>query len=256
MIYLSTKRYDRLKALEDYGYPVKWELLRDKAVTVAGVGGVGSISVELLARVGIGKIFIMDFDIVEEENLNRLVYREEHIGRYKTDVLTEIIKKINPDVEIKPYNKDIMAFDFENTLEDILAKSDMGLMCLDNIPARQFFNIKCVKLKVPYIDSGLLRSGLGGYLHLVIPRETACYQCTGSVKVTSTSDVDGPDCSASMPTTVNIIASLQVQHLIRYFLNFGHIPDYLSYNGLTDENLELELKLDPNCHVCGSEGIS
>ena len=100
------------------------------------------------------------------------------------------------------------------------------------------------------MDSGLLRSGMGGYVHMVIPGETACYQCTGSVEVVSTNDAMGDTCTASIPTTVNIVASLQVQHVIKYFLKLGEIPDYVSYDMITDKNVIVQLSRDSNCYVC------
>lgn len=251
---MEGRRYSRLIATEEFGYEINWNSLRSKTVTIAGVGGIGSLTVSMLARVGIGIINIIDLDIVEEENLNRMIFRPKHLNKSKVDAITEIIAEINPDTKINAYYKDIMDFEFEDTLNKILENSDLGFMCLDNIPARQYFNIKCVNSKVPYVDSGLLRSGFGGYVHLVKPFETACYQCIGSVKATDTNEQSANECTASIPTTVNIVASLQVQHGLRHLLNFGEIPDYISYNGLNDDILKIQLTRDPACYVCGSEG--
>lgn len=250
---MEDRRYSRLIATEEFGYDIDWKALKNKTITIAGVGGIGSLAVSMLARVGVGIINIIDLDIVEEENLNRMIFRPKNLNTSKVEAIVEIIKEINPDTTINPYYNDIMDFEFENTLVEILSKTDLGFMCLDNIPARQYFNIKCIDNNVHYIDSGLLRSGFGGYVHLVKPFETACYQCTGSIKVTDTNELSSVECSASIPTTVNIIASLQVQHGLRFLLNFGHIPDYISYNGLNDETLKIELTRDPACFVCGSE---
>ncbi len=251
---MEGRRYSRLTATEEFGYDINWNTLKSKTITIAGVGGIGSLTVSMLARVGVGKINIIDLDIVEEENLNRMIYRPKHLNKSKVEAITEIIDEINPDTAIQAYYKDIMDFEFEDNLVEILENTDLAFMCLDNIPARQYFNIKCINSKVPYVDSGLLRSGFGGYVHLIKPFETACYQCTGSVKVTDTNDKAGNECTASIPTTVNIVASLQVQHGLRYLLNFGEIPDYVSYNGLNDDTLKIQLTRDPNCFVCGLNG--
>ncbi|ONI41184.1 thiamine biosynthesis protein ThiF [Candidatus Epulonipiscium fishelsonii] len=72
--------------------------LMQATVAIAGAGGLGSNIAVMLARSGIGKIFIVDFDIVDKSNLNRQHYSEEHLGRYKTEALAEQITKINPSV--------------------------------------------------------------------------------------------------------------------------------------------------------------
>ena len=244
-------RYSRLKALEEFGFEVNWDDLRNRTIVVAGVGGIGSITAELLTRLGVKTIHIFDLDIVEEVNLNRLVFQDSHVGMSKVIALKNILEKINPDVEIIAHHGDIMRFEFEDEFEEIVKSCDMGMLCLDNLPARQFFNVKFVNNGTPYMDSGLLRSGMGGYVHLVLPGKTACYQCTGSVEVVSTNDASGETCTASIPTTVNIVASLQVQHVIKYFLKLGEIPDYVSYDMITDENIIVKLSRDPNCYVCG-----
>ena len=240
-----------MKSLEEFGFEANWDNLQNKTIVIAGVGGIGSITAELLTRLGVKTIHIFDLDIVEEVNLNRLVFQESHVGMSKVIALKNILEMVNPDVEIVAHHGDIMRFEFEDEFEEIIKSCDMGMLCLDNVPARQFFNVKCVKFGIPYMDSGLLRSGMGGYIHMVIPGETACYQCTGSVEIVSTSDVSGEACTASIPTTVNIVASLQVQHVIKYFLKLGEIPDYVSYDMITDENIIVKLSRDPNCYVCG-----
>ncbi|MCY3412143.1 MAG: HesA/MoeB/ThiF family protein [Candidatus Heimdallarchaeota archaeon] len=248
-------RYSRLKALEEYGIEVNWNDLRDRTIAIAGVGGVGSIVAELLARLGVHKIHIFDLDIIEDVNLNRMIYTENQVGQNKVDALKAYLQQVNPSVEVIAHHGDIMRMDFEDEFEDIISICDMGALCLDNLPARQYFNVKCVKHNVPYMDSGLLRSGLGGYIHLVIPGKTACYQCTGAVEIVNTNDATGEPCTASIPTTVNIVSSLLVQHMIKYFLKLGEIQDYISYDLITDENLLLKLARDPNCFVCGDKQV-
>ena len=214
----SNNRYSRLNAMKSYGFDFDWSILRNKHVFIAGVGGIGSFSAELLARVGIGKLSILDYDIVEQENLNRVFYNESHVGQYKVMVAKTKLENINPDSIVTAYRENLMNEAFELTLDTILDTVDIVLMGLDNIPARQFLNYKIVKNNKPMVDCGVLRSGLGGYVHLIVPKKTACYACTGSVNF-KTNDASGPDCSASMPTTTSILSALQVQTAIKYLLN-------------------------------------
>lgn len=240
--------------MSEYGLDFDFTELKSKTVSIVGVGGIGSLSAEMLARSGIGRLILIDLDIVEEANLNRVMYKPEHIGRPKAEVCTEILHEINPDVMIEFIYTDIMNLKFEPAFELIISHSDLILNGLDNIPARQYLNVKCIKLNKPYVDAGALRSGFGGYVHLVIPNVTACYQCTASVQINvASNDVRGPQCAASLPSTLAIISSLQVQHTLKFLLKFGKIPDFISYNGITDEFTILQLPRDELCYVCGKE---
>ena len=182
------------------------------------------------------------------------MYQPEHIGRKKAEVCTEILHTINSETQVEFIDTDIMNLDFEQAFELILSHSDLILNGLDNVPARQYLNVKCIRIQKPYVDAGALRSGFGGYVHLVIPNKTACYQCTASVQINAQSnDARGPQCAASLPSTLAIISSLQVQHALKFLLNFGQIPDFIGYNGLNDEFTYLTLKRDKNCYVCGEQ---
>ena len=252
MTHLISDRYSRLRAIKEYGFDFDFTELRKKTIMIAGVGGVGSLSAEMLARCGVGKLIIIDLDTVEEVNLNRVMYQPKHIGRKKAEVCTEILHTINPDTQVEFIDTDIMSLDFEKAFELIISHSDLVLNGLDNIPARQYLNVKCVSLNKSYVDAGALRSGFGGYVHLVIPRKTACYQCTASVQINvASNDVRGPQCAASLPSTLAIVSSLQVQNALKFLLDFGHTADFISYNGLTDEFTSLKLQRDENCYVCG-----
>ncbi len=217
---------------------------------IAGVGGLGSIVAEICARVGVKKIIIFDLDIVTEENLNRMIYTEKHIGVSKVKVIKNYIEKINHTTSVEDHYGDIMSIEMEDNFYNSMKKSDMAFMCLDNIPARQYFNSVAVKSNAKYIDAGVLRSGMGGYVHLCIPKVTACYQCAGNI---STNDVKGKPCTASIPSVINIIASLQAHHMLKYFLNFGSVPNYISYNAFNDKIFHGELINNPDCHICGDD---
>lgn len=245
-------RYSRLNALTSFGYDVDFEDLRSKRVVVVGVGGVGSLSAEMLARCGVGHIVVMDLDVVGEENLNRVFYKSHHVGRYKAEVCAEVLRDVNPDITVEHYHTDIMSPTFEPTFEHLIRAADLVMQGLDNVPARQYLNVKCVELNTPLMDAGALRSGLGGYVHLVIPGETACYQCVGSVKIQKkANDARGPQCAASLPTTIAMISAMQTQQALKFLLGFGKRADFINYNGLGDMFHVLTLPRDPHCYVCG-----
>ncbi|MFW9993331.1 MAG: ThiF family adenylyltransferase [Candidatus Odinarchaeota archaeon] len=248
-------RYTRIKALQEFGYDVDFDKLRDKKVVIAGVGGVGSVTAELLARCGLGTLTILDMDIIEEVNLNRLGFRSEDVGKPKVEAIQSYLEKINPDVKVEPYHGDICSESFEERFESLLETADLLLIGLDNVPTRQYVNIKCVKTRTKYIDAGASRSGLGGYIQYISPGETPCYQCMGTI-VFSKKIEQGKSCTASLPTTISIIASLQSQYCLNLLLNFGSFPEYLAYNAVTNTFETVPVQKDPNCYICSDNALT
>ena len=249
---MTQNRYTRLKAIKEFGYDINWDDLRKVHVGIVGVGGLGCVSAEMAVRCGVGTISLFDFDTVEIVNLNRHMFKEKHIGQLKVEVASKILKKINPDVEIKCFIKDIMDPSFESKFETKIKEMDIILNGLDNIPAREYLNVKCILLNIPYIDAGASRSGLSGYVHPVIPYKTACAKCISSIAI-DIPDERGEPCVASLPSTMAILASVQIQEMLKYLLKFGQMIDYLMYDMLTGRFLNYETKRDDNCHICGKK---
>ncbi len=247
---MTENRYTRLKAIKEFGYDINWDDLRKYHVGIVGIGGLGCVSGEMAVRCGIGKLSLFDFDTVDIVNLNRHMFKEEHIGQPKVEVASKILKEINFDVEIKCFNNDIMDPDFESKFESEIEQMDIILNGLDNIPAREYLNAKCVLFKIPYIDAGASRSGLSGYIHPVIPYKTACVKCISSIAI-DIPDERGEPCVASLPSTMAILASVQIQEMLKYLLKFGEMIDYLMYDMITGKFLTYETKRDENCPICG-----
>ena len=247
---MTQDRYTRLKAIEEFGYDVNWDDLRKYHIGIVGVGGLGCVSAEMAVRCGIGKISLFDFDTVEIVNLNRHMFKEEHIGQSKVKVASKILKEINPDVELRYFNNDIMDPSFESKFESEIKQMDVILNGLDNIPAREYLNAKCILINVPYIDAGASRSGLSGHVHPIIPYKTACAKCLSSIAI-DVPDERGEPCVASLPSTMAILASIQIQEMLKYLLKFGQMIDYTTYHMITGEFLNYETVRDENCPICG-----
>jgi ubiquitin-like modifier-activating enzyme 5 len=243
-------RYTRLRALKDFGYDIKWDNLFKNHIGFIGIGGLGAVTSEMLVRCGVGKISLYDFDVVNQLNLNRSMFKPEHIGQYKVEIAKRILKTINPDVKIYTYKNDIMEPEFEPIFEKKIKEHDVILNGLDNAPARSYLNFKCIKHKIPYIDAGASRSGLTGYIHPVIPYKTACSECINMISLNTIKE-RGESCVASLPSTMAILGSLQVQEVLKYLLNFGKMVDYIMYNMLNGKFQEYSTVRDKNCSVCG-----
>ena len=92
---MTQDRYIRLKAIKEFGYDINWDDLRKHHIGIVGVGGLGCVSAEMAVRCGIGKLSLFDFDTVEIVNLNRSMFKEEHIGYPKIEIAAKILKKVN-----------------------------------------------------------------------------------------------------------------------------------------------------------------
>ena len=164
----------------------------------------------------------------------------------------KILGKINPDVEIKSFNSDIMAMNFEETFDNEVKSMNVLLNGLDNVPAREYLNIKCVRFKIPYIDAGASRSGLSGHVHPIIPYETACAKCMSRIQQDMPVE-RGEACVASLPSTMAILASIQIQEMLKLLLKFGTLTDYVMYDMVKGKFFSYETKQDKFCPVCGEK---
>ncbi|MGV9172895.1 MAG: HesA/MoeB/ThiF family protein, partial [Promethearchaeia archaeon] len=224
--------------------------LKTRHVGIVGAGGLGTVSAEMATRCGVHEISLFDFDTVEVVNLNRLLYKEKHLGKSKVKVVKNYLSEINPDIKINTYMKDIMDMNFEKEFENVIKSLDLVLNGLDNIPARKYLNIKCIKLNIPYIDAGASRSGLSGYVHPVLPGKTACAECLSSIGI-DLPDERGEPCVASLPSTMALLASVQIQEMLKFLLEFGVMIDYLMYDMVSGQFHSYSTERDQNCSVCG-----
>ena len=243
-------RYTRLKAIKAFGYDIEWELMHLKTVTLPGVGGLGVIIAEMLTRCGIGTIHIFDKDIVEEVNLNRVGFYAQDLGKSKVVVLKKFLGQVNADVHVVAHHGDIMNFGMDEEFDRAVQESDLVIMGLDNYPARMFTNQKCINHNTPLIDGGVSRSGLSGYVHVIIPSDTACMMCRARVRGSNEQVERGLPCTASLPTTLALIASIQTQEAIKFFFNLGTQLDYQTYNALTSEFNNYTTQKDESCPAC------
>jgi ubiquitin-like modifier-activating enzyme 5 len=228
-------------ALQKMGIVEDYERIRNYSCIIVGVGGVGSVTAEMLVRCGIGKLILYDYDKVELANMNRLFYTPDQIGLDKVEAAKLSLEKINPDVVIEGFSYNIVSnehFDkFINKIETGSLKGgrvDMILSCVDNYGARMAINKACNMLNQIWMESGVSENAMSGHIQFIIPGETACFGCAPPLVVAE----DGNEkkikregvCAASLPTTMGIIAGLLAQNLLKFLLNFGEVSYLLSYN--------------------------
>lgn len=256
---VDSNPYSRLMALKRMGIVDNYERIRDFAVAVVGVGGVGSVAAEMLARCGIGKLLLFDYDKVELANMNRLFYQPHQAGLSKVEAAEKTLRDINPDVEFETYNYNITTMDNFNHFVSRITKGgikkdspvDLVLSCVDNFEARMAINTACNEVGQIWIESGVSENAVSGHIQFVIPGETACFACAPPLVVATNTDEktlkrEGV-CAASLPTTMAVVAGFLVQNTLKYLLGFGNVTHYLGYNALQDFFPTMSMKPNPQC---------
>src|SRR5262245_32488777 len=171
-IHIPNLQKDRLGTFEFISW---WE--RDKVksakVLVVGAGALGNEVIKNLCLMGIGNIFIIDFDKIEAANLSRSVlFRENDNNRSKAEVAAARAKSINPEVHIQYLNADVTT----GLGLGIIRRMDAIIGCLDNREARLAVNRFCYWMNKPWVDGAIQE--LLGLMRVLKPGEGACYECT------------------------------------------------------------------------------
>ncbi|XP_028034113.1 ubiquitin-like modifier-activating enzyme 5 [Bombyx mandarina] len=255
---VDSNPYSRLMALKRMGIVNNYEQIREKTVAVVGVGGVGSVTAEMLTRCGIGKLILFDYDKVELANMNRLFFQPHQAGLSKVDAAAATLQNINPDVTIDAYNYNITTVDNFQKFCDTISKGsltggpiDLVLSCVDNFEARMAINTACNELDQKWFESGVSENAVSGHIQFISPGESACFACAPPLVVATKVDErtlkrEGV-CAASLPTTMGIVAGFLVQNTLKYLLEFGNVTHYLGYSALTDFFPTMSLKPNPTC---------
>ena len=122
--------------------------LRQKRVLVVGCGGLGGYVVDMLARIGVGSIRMVDGDVFEATNLNRQLLSEVPLlGRKKALVAAERVARVNPDVVAEA----VEIFLTEENASDLIRGCDVVMDALDNLPSRRILSAACEKAGIPYV---------------------------------------------------------------------------------------------------------
>jgi len=255
---VDSNPYSRLMALKRMGIVENYEKIREYTVVVVGVGGVGSVTAEMLTRCGIGKLILFDYDKVELANMNRLFFQPHQAGLSKVAAAALTLTNINPDVEFETHNYNITTVEnFDHFLSRLSSGSltngpvDLVLSCVDNFEARMAINTACNELSQTWFESGVSENAVSGHIQFIKPGQTACFACAPPLVVASNIDEktlkrEGV-CAASLPTTMGIVAGFLVQNTLKHLLKFGTVSHYLGYNAMLDFFPTMSMKPNPDC---------
>ena len=217
------------------------ERLKKAHIFIAGAGGLGSPVSIYLAVAGVGKLTIVDKDIVEQTNLNRqILHYDRDIGRKKTDSAKEKLQEINPDITIRVIDRTID----ESNAYQLIGDADGIVDAMDNYPTRYLLNDVALEKKVPLFHGAI--SGFHGQVSTIIPGKTACLRCiVPSAPSTEVFPVVG--------VTPGVIGTIQVNEVLKYLLGRGNLlaNRLLLWDGMALKVEEINLERNPSCKSCG-----
>lgn len=240
------QRYSRQIMLEEIGF-TGMEKLRKATVCVVGVGGIGNPVATMLSAMGVGRLRIIDRDVIEISNLHRQhLYNEDDIGKVKVEVAAERLQKINSTAKIEAIPISVTGYNAESLLDG----ADIVIDALDSVEARYALNDACIKHKLPFIYAGAL--GMLGSVCTILPGESACLRCI----FPKLEEDDMPTCSTEgvHPSILYLVAGTQVSEAVK--LITGQRPSlvnkllYIDLNDLTMEKVQM-LRQEA-CPSCGS----
>ncbi len=233
-------RYSRQIALESWGLRTQ-RSLKKKTVTIVGAGALGTVSSSLLAKAGVGRIKIIDFDEVEVVNLSsQLMHWDRDVGKKKTRSLGEKLREMNPYIHVVEINEKLTG----DNADKLLSDTDLVIDATDNLIVRDIINRTCVEKEIPFIHAGI--RGFYGQVMIVIPGITPCLACIFE-EMSS-----GPrGCPVVIPH-VSLLASIQALEAIKILTGLGEPAlGYLIYiDGLSLEMEKIMIDRNPDCPVC------
>ncbi len=171
-IHIPNLKKDRLGTFEFISW---WERekVQNAKVMVIGAGALGNEVIKNLALMGVGNLFIVDFDKIEAANLSRSVlFRETDNNRSKAEIAAARAKNVNPQVHVQYLNGDVTT----QLGLGILRRMDVVIGCLDNREARLAVNRFCYWVNKPWVDGAIQE--LLGLVRVFVPGQGACYECT------------------------------------------------------------------------------
>jgi len=241
------KRYSRHLIMPEVGVDGQ-KKLKAGSVLCIGAGGLGSPAAMYLAAAGVGRIGIVDFDVVDFSNLQRqLLHGTSSVGRSKLDSAKDRLVDLNPLIEIETYETTVSS---DNAL-DLFKPYDVILDGTDNFPTRYLVNDACVLAGKPNAYGSIFR--FEGQASVFATKEGPCYRCLypeppppGLV----------PSCAEGgvLGVLPGIIGVIQATEAIKLILGVGDplIGRFLIYDALKMRFRELKLRKDADCPVCGT----
>jgi adenylyltransferase/sulfurtransferase len=240
------RRYSRHLIIPDVGVAGQ-KRLKNSKVLVVGAGGLGSPALMYLAAAGIGTLGIVEFDTVDESNLQRqIIHGQSDIGRPKAESARDSIREINPYVTVNIHGEPLTR---DNAMQ-IFADYDLIIDGTDNFATRYLVNDAAVLLGKPYVWGSIYR--FDGQASVFWSEYGPCYRCLypeppppGMVPSCAEGGVLGVLCAS--------IGSIQVNEAIKLLTGIGEplVGRLMVYDALEMNYRTVKVRKDPNCAICG-----
>jgi adenylyltransferase/sulfurtransferase len=240
------QRYARHLVIPELGEEGQAKLAA-ASVLVVGTGGLGSPVLLYLAAAGVGRLGVVDGDVVELSNLQRqVIHATTDLGRRKVESAADKLRALNPGVTLDVHDVTVAG----ETAADLVADYDVIVGAVDNFPARYLLNDLCVLEGKTLVEGAILR--FVGLAMTIRGGESACYRCVfpempaaGSVPTPAEAGVFGP--------VAGTIGCLQACEVVKVLTGAG-APLYdrmLQFDALAMSFQEVALSREPACAVCG-----
>jgi molybdopterin/thiamine biosynthesis adenylyltransferase len=219
-------------------------LLATKKVTVVGCGGLGTPVATYLAGSGVGALTLIDQDTVALSNLPRQVmYTVDDIGKEKAVLLSERLKRANPDACITPMVTTVT----DDNVDKLIEGSDLVVSCLDNLDTRYIINSSAVRLNIPMIEGAI--QAFTGLITVVVPHEGPCYECIFPRRKPQPKRPIGV--AAPVPGAVGCIQAIEALKLL---LGIGQTykKSLVYFDFLTGNIRRVSVSKNPSCPVCST----
>jgi adenylyltransferase/sulfurtransferase len=243
-------RYSRHLILPEVG-PDGQKRLKAARILLIGAGGLGSPLGLYLAAAGVGRIGLVDFDVVDFSNLQRqILHGTPDVGRPKLQSARDRLQAINPEVEIDAYETALTS----RNAREILAPYDIVIDGTDNFPTRYLVNDACVLLGKPNVYGSIFR--FDGQASVFYPPHGPCYRC---LYPEPPPPGEVPSCAEGgvLGVLPGLIGCIQATEAIKLILGKGEplIGRLLLYDALTLRFREFKVKRNPRCPLCGESPI-
>lgn len=242
----EVRRYSRHLIIPDVGMEGQ-KRLKNAKVLVIGAGGLGAPALMYLAAAGVGTLGVVDFDVVDESNLQRqVIHGQSDVGKPKVQSARESVHEVNPHVEFRAHEHSL---DSSNAL-DVFADYDLVVDGTDNFPTRYLVNDACVLLGKPYVWGSIFR--FDGQASVFWAEHGPCYRCLypeppppGMVPSCAEGGVLGVLCAS--------VGSIQVNEAIKLIAGIGDplAGRLMIYDALEMSYRTVRVRKDPECPVCG-----
>jgi sulfur-carrier protein adenylyltransferase/sulfurtransferase len=242
----EVRRYSRHLIIPDVAMTGQKRLKNAKVLCV-GAGGLGSPALMYLAAAGVGTLGVVDFDVVDESNLQRqIIHGQSDIGRSKAESARDSVREINPLITVNVHEQRL---DSSNVME-LFAQYDLIVDGTDNFATRYLVNDACVLLGKPYVWGSIYR--FDGQASVFWAEHGPCYRCLypeppppGMVPSCAEGGVLGVLCAS--------IGAIQVTEAIKLLTGIGEplVGGLMIYDALEMNYRKIAVRKDPNCVVCG-----